>query len=540
MEAKWEELSSCFSNIREIMNKLIRTPDDKAQLKTLQQQLEELWATYQRIGIEARELAKEDKDDSEAVEKAVTRALKAYNITSQGITNKLEKLAQTGITRSEEPQPVVHESPIRVQVSPPEAADQPDVHALYALLTQVTDQFNEIIGGKYPKPGPQEPDPILQTLPSPEQQIANTYWHRDDNDSTHEHAKDANTAHTGSPGEPIPAHPIPRPAPAKTTAQTTVPADALQQPRIELKMDKFTLPIFDGDLTKWPTFKDQFVDMVHTNPNYSSITKFIHLTGHLKGSALEAIQGFKLSAANYEAAWYVLLRRYDKPDQIVDEYLRKLIELPAINTPTAQRLIAMVNCANQIIRVFPSLGVNVSNWDAIIKFNLTSKLDRATHKKWLDQVKLRQNVPLEELIDFLEIEAGENLPMPGKSQRTYDPKRYQKPRYQPPAILTTVANHEATHQGSPQAVNRCPQCRGNHVLFLCPIFKKLKVKDRIIKVRGFKHCFRCLLKHNQPSDCKFGMCPVCTKDHNSLLCYTREKGANQTGARVSTVHAREA
>lgn len=50
-----------------------------------------------------------------------------------------------------------------------------------------------------------------------------------------------------------------------------------------------------------------------------------------------------------------------------------------------------------------------------IKHNLTSKLDRNTHKKWLDQVKLRQGVPLQELIEFLEIEASENLPLQQKN-----------------------------------------------------------------------------------------------------------------------------
>lgn len=96
----------------------------------------------------------------------------------------------------------------------------------------------------------------------------------------------------------------------------------------------------------------------------------------------------------------------------------------------------MVNCTNQILRVLPTLGVNVANWDAIIKYNLTTDLDRATHKKWLDQVKLRQNVPLEELIEFLEVEASENIPLPVRAFQNDNRGRPQpRNRNQAAAIL---------------------------------------------------------------------------------------------------------
>lgn len=320
-------------------------------------------------------------------------------------------------------------------------------------------------------------------------------------------------------------------------ANANVTADTIQQPRVELKMDKFSLPTFDGDLTNWLPFRDQFVDLVHNNRNYTAITKFIQLRGHLKGTALESIQGFKLSAANYEAAWYILQRRYNKPDQIVDEYLRKLTSLPPIDTPTTHRLITMVNCTNQILRVLPSLGVDVSNWDAIIKYSLTSKLDRTTYKKWLDQVKLRQSVPLQELIEFLEVEASENLPLPGRSYQN-DRRKSDRPRGHGAAVLTTVTegNQMENEQGHTNK-EKCPQCKGIHPLFLCGTFKKLKVKDRINKVRSFKICARCLRKHEHQSDCKFGMCPTCTKDHNSMLCYKKERQLNESNPRVASLHS---
>lgn len=231
--------------------------------------------------------------------------------------------------------------------------NQEDVNALEALIAEIGAQFQEILKRNFPKPRPNAIDePLLgatqQSLPhSPE-------------------PDEQATTIVEIMTEPATGSDTTR-APRPSTSQ-------IQRPKVQLKMDKFQLPCFDGHLMQWLSFRDQFKDLVHDNPDYTDITKFIHLRSHLKGSALEAINGFTLSSANYEAAWYILQRRYNKPDQIIDEYLRSLDTLPVITTPTSERLIAMVNCANQILRVLPVLGVNVMTWATIIKFKLTSKL----------------------------------------------------------------------------------------------------------------------------------------------------------------------
>lgn len=313
------------------------------------------------------------------------------------------------------------------------------------------------------------------------------------------------------------------------------PPNQIQRPKVQLKMDKFQLPSFDGHLMQWLSFRDQFKNLVHDNPDYTDITKFIHLRSHLKGSALEAINGFTLSSANYEAAWYILQRRYNKPDQIIDEYLRSLYTLPVIITPTSERLIAMVNCANQILRVLPVLRVNVTTWDTIIKFKLTSKLDRTTHKKWLDQVKLRQQVPLSELIEFLEVEASENLPLPGPTSGPASPHHRPSRAWhqQPPkpftrsAVLSTT--EEPQNAGSREP-GKCAQCKLIHELFRCPAFRKMAVRDRLATVEGALLCRKCLRNHGDTT-CRLGPCPKCNNEHNLLLCYQFEKERNLRAAR---------
>lgn len=253
--------------------------------------------------------------------------------------------------------------------------------------------------------------------------------------------------------------------------------------------------------------------MVHNNQKLTAVTKFYQLKNHLKGLALDAINGFKLSAADYEAAWFVLMKRYDKPDQIIDEYIRKFETLPYLTNAHAVGLIRMVNAANQLIRVLPNLGVDVTTWDKWIIFNLKAKLDKGTLHKWMDQVKLRQNIKLQELLEFLEVEAAECLPTEAERTRPHEMSKNSQKRFRKMKPATTMV----------VTVAKCKLCNGDHPIYRCPTFKALPVADRIKKAKAAKLCIRCLQEHLHPADCEFGACPTCTKDHNSLLCFKKEQ-----------------
>lgn len=87
---EWDELFTIASKIQGILDKLIRSPDGLSELTALQQTLNELWESYQKVGQEARELTIEE-DDRLVLDSTITKAMKAYNIASQGIANRLEK-----------------------------------------------------------------------------------------------------------------------------------------------------------------------------------------------------------------------------------------------------------------------------------------------------------------------------------------------------------------------------------------------------------------------------------------------------------------
>lgn len=239
------------------------------------------------------------------------------------------------------------------------------------------------------------------------------------------------------------------------------------------------------------------------------MSKYLQLRTLLRGIALDAISSFSVSASDYQAAWSTLLYRYDNKDMIIAEYIHKFVELPRLSgQPTGAKYINMVNRTNQLTKILPKLGASTHSWDPILMYHLREKLDAPTLKKWRDQVKRRQGVLLEELIEFLEVEATEcasssrhEVHVPKKQQQSPFKKRH--------TILHTAVR------------DNCFQCNAEHPLYKCPTFKNLPVQERLKKAQKGKFCLNCLLRHE--GACKITPCHTCHKQHNHLLCFKREK-----------------
>ena len=59
-----------------------------------------------------------------------------------------------------------------------------------------------------------------------------------------------------------------------------------------VKLSKFELKRFSGDLLEWETFKETFRTAIEHNKDLTEIEKFTHLRGYLEGAALQAIDAF--------------------------------------------------------------------------------------------------------------------------------------------------------------------------------------------------------------------------------------------------------
>lgn len=298
--------------------------------------------------------------------------------------------------------------------------------------------------------------------------------------------------------------------------------DPIANTVVQLKLGSIELPYFSGDLTEWPSFRDFFRYLVDDNVKLSDTIKFHQLRTHLKGAAFDTIKGYKLTGSNYDAAWKDLKRRYDRKDELIQEYIRKFIEMPAILTKANYNKIrVIVDTTNQMLRALPGLGAEVKNWDPFLVLMITTKLDEETRNDWKQSTRTKEVAKIKELIGFLEERAIELQPTQGDklSQMLKGDmhRRGQRKIFQ--------INEKKTE---------CPLCKGPHKIWNCDRLKTecAKVKTEIIK--SLRLCFKCLLKH-QLGMCDAEDCSYCGGPHNILLCYKKENDyrqrIQQTGAK---------
>ena len=67
----------------------------------------------------------------------------------------------------------------------------------------------------------------------------------------------------------------------------------------KVKLPKLSLPQFNGESMKWPTFWDSYEFAIHTNGELTNADKLNYLGSLMECMALDAIAGLTLSAANY-------------------------------------------------------------------------------------------------------------------------------------------------------------------------------------------------------------------------------------------------
>lgn len=287
---------------------------------------------------------------------------------------------------------------------------------------------------------------------------------------------------------------------------------------IPLRLETVQLPTFNGDLTEWIGFKDIFTSFVHENPQMNDTLKFHQLRSKLRGAALDTIRGYQMNGTNYAAAWEDLKKRYDRTDNLIQEYIRKFLEVPAImQKANLPRLRAIVDATNQMVRALPSLGADVQRWDPFITLIVTTKLDEETRAEWKQHVGRRTNTTTDELVEFIETKAMDLQPSEG-DKLSQMLKGQINQRYPKRNIFAI----NERRQERPRQPRRCIICQGDHFPWQCKKLKGECARVRTKMIREIGACFKCLLKH-EIGECTKAECPYCGGEHNTLLCFKREK-----------------
>lgn len=297
-----------------------------------------------------------------------------------------------------------------------------------------------------------------------------------------------------------------------------------QRTVVTLKLDSIKVPTFNGDLTEWEEFKGLFEYLIHNSTRISNTVKFNELRNHLKGIAFDTIKGYAINGTNYSAAWADLKKRFDRKEDLIDEYIRRFLNVEEIRQrATFTNIRIIVDTTNQMIRALPGLGISVSQWDPFINFVLSTKLDRETGHEWVQKRGTGQRPAASEFLEWLETKAIElqisYTEKPAKRFEKEPHNQHKKKIFQ----IGEASNPEKSSgsDGKDGKTNKCFVCNGNHKIFSCPVLRKECAKVRSEMIQSLQLCFKCLLKHKMGT-CKEEDCRHCGGPHNVLLCYKKE------------------
>ena len=138
-------------------------------------------------------------------------------------------------------------------------------------------------------------------------------------------------------------------------------------------MPKLVISKFQGTPQDWVRFWGQFEAQIH-NAETSPVTKFSYLKELVDLKVRKLIDGLPFTDAGYEKAVSLLKKRFGRTDEVVNAYVKNILELPHIKDRDVAR----------IHEFYDSLLYNVESLQTLEKLNQIDAAVRFT----LDKLKI--------------------------------------------------------------------------------------------------------------------------------------------------------
>ena len=271
----------------------------------------------------------------------------------------------------------------------------------------------------------------------------------------------------------------------------------------KVKLPKLSLKTFNGDLTTWITFWDNFESSIHNNPDLSAIDKFNYLNSLLEGNAATAISGLTLSSANYDEAVVILKKRFGNRQQIITKHMDVLLSLEAVTSNhNLEGLRYLYDLVESHVRSLRSLGIPSSSYGSLLSSIFMTKLPQELRVTVSREIT-NDEWDLDSIMKAVEREiAAREL----ASISVCSPVKKQSREY--PTAAALFSNNSAPV---------CSYCDQPHSSSSCQMITDLGRRKQILMRSG--RCFVCLKKGHISKECRSPRgCSSCGKRHHSSLC----------------------
>lgn len=264
-----------------------------------------------------------------------------------------------------------------------------------------------------------------------------------------------------------------------------------------VKLPKITIPTFSGKYEEWTTFRDLFTSLVHSNDSLDDVQKLHYLKGYLTGEAEQLIRQIPITAANYEACWQQIEKRFNNKRYLCNCILKRLFHHNTCKSESALALRELLDTTTECLHALNNLGIDTKSWDVVVIYIVSSKLDTESRRLWEVKVsELSDELPtLSNFTEFME-------------------HRFRSLEFLDAKTKTTYKNLKSLHIATPS----CAYCSESHKLCNCKKFAIENVDTRRKFVQANSLCYNCLGENHTVYSCRqSSRCRVCRKKHHSLL-----------------------
>lgn len=277
----------------------------------------------------------------------------------------------------------------------------------------------------------------------------------------------------------------------------------------DVALPKIIIPKFDGEYSKWATFRDLFLGSVDGKTNLTKTQKFYYLISFLDGEALDLIKNIPMSEDHYLEAWDKLESRFDRPHLCAYSYIKSFLKLPSISTTSNKSLRKIIDGADECLRGLKATGMD--SRDPWLIYILLSKLDSGTRLQWSEEVGSNSDVTIYKFLEFLE--------------RIYT---YTESNEIVGSTSTGKTSSVRSNVARASTIS-CTKCKQQHYLFQCADFKNLNIENRRQFVKEKSICFNCLKTGHNASNCNSKYrCRTCNNRHHTLVHHVPQNSSNST------------
>lgn len=295
--------------------------------------------------------------------------------------------------------------------------------------------------------------------------------------------------------------------------ENPAPQAAVKQTNI--KLPKINIPVFNGNISNWPTFFGLYKSLIHENKTLSNSEKFQYLLSSLDKEPLLLIKNIPISNENYEIAFDNLYKRYQNTRILATHYWDKITDAPKLNTDSPKALRQLVDTFTDNITALKNLKYPIESWDFVLFRTLIRKLDSETIKRFELQNGSSEDPTYEQLIEFILKQCSA---LDSASMAT---TKCKMPTFQKQSVPERINSHASLVTGSTNTKS-CSLCNEGHLIYTCPIFNSKSPRERFELVKQNNWCTNCLGKLHTLKGCNSNSaCRICKSRHHSLLHFDR-------------------